>query len=420
MAVAAECYQDVFKALRARSMLQLARVASEILNMPVVVTDAAFVVRAKYPDVPLYDEQWDANIINRQIEPRFINMFTSDNHFTRHDQAGKAILIDWGHFEQAPRLTAVMHGSGGIVGYFAALARDVELEEWHYEAADVIAEAFSLMMEANEGTQMVRDGMSSPVLYTMLDGPIDEAAVRAAIPNDFATENIAPYVLLCLKPRNPHNAPLELYLGSTLSSYFDHFVQTVHGGCLYVLACEVPEDARDSMRARLLCKELERQELECGVSRMFDDLVTIRARAWEASSALHAGEAIGVDGPYYHYEDLIVDVALDVLSADLPENALEHPALAALKQRDLANGTEYFRTLKAYFESGFDKKRTSEKLHIHRNTLQYRLDRIAPILQHNIDKPYLSLYFALEGFKHRCAAAGTLDAKGSTTAEGGR
>ena len=402
MTVAANYYEDVFKALQTRSLSELARTASDILHMPVVVTDAAFVVRAKYPDKPLDDEQWDANVVNKQIEPRFVSMFTTDNHFTRHDQAGKAILIDWGHFESAPRLTAVIHGSGGIIGYFAAFARGVEVEAWQFEAADVITEAFSLMMEANDGMQLARDGMSSPVLFALLDGPMDESVVRAMIPWEFAAENVAPYILLCLKPRNPHNAPLEMYLGSALSSYFDHFVQTVHDGCLYILVCAVPRGARSTMQVRLFTKELERQKLDCGVSRVFDNLESIRTRAWEASSALQTGKALGRGGVLFHYEDLIVDVALDKLASNLPASALEHPALIALKEHDRANGTEYYRTLKTYIESEFDKKRTSEKLHIHRNTLQYRLDRIEPMLQLELDKPYLTLYFALEGYRHRC------------------
>ena len=71
-------YQKVFEALCTRKLNELARAAYEIMRMPVVVTDAAFIVRAKYPDKPLDDEQWDANVVNRQIEPRFVKTFTDD------------------------------------------------------------------------------------------------------------------------------------------------------------------------------------------------------------------------------------------------------------------------------------------------------------------------------------------------------
>ena len=394
--MSSSCYKKVFDALRTRRMDELARAAYEILHMPVVVTDGAFIVRAKYPDEPLDDEQWDANVVNRQIEPRFVKTFTDDRHFERHDQAGKAILTDWGHYAQAPRLTQVMRASGTVIGYFAALTTGSEVRKWHYEATDIITEAFAMMMEADAGAKMARAEMSSPVLYALLDGTIDLHDDLSTLPDDFIDENAPPFMLLCVKPRNPHNAPLEVYLGNALARYFEHSVQTVYDGCLYILASNVSHDARGSVRGTMLEEELKRQELDCGTSRMFDSLNEIDERSWEASRALSMGALLNPSEALHHYEDYIADIALDALVANVPRNALEHSALATIIRHDRENNTEYFKTLKTYFECRFDKKRASERLHVHRNTLQYRLDRIAEIQQLSFDEPYLALYFAIE------------------------
>ena len=417
--VNSNCYQRVFEALCTRSMVELARASYEILHMPVVVTDAAFIVRVKYPDTPQNDEQWDANVTNRQIEPRFVKTFTDDDHFAQHDKAQRAILTDWGHYATAPRLTQILKANGNSIGYFAALATGVDVQPWHYEACGIISEAFAMMMEADAGAQLARAGMSSPALYALLDGSIDASTRPELLPQGFVEEHAAPYILFCAKPRNPYNAPLEAYLGNALALYFEHSIRTVFDGCLYLLACEVSSGARGSVRGNLLIDELGRQALDCGVSRIFDDLGEIKLRSWEATSALSVGALLNPGDYLHHYEDYIADIALRTLVANVPDGALEHPALAVIKRHDVQNHTEYFKTLQVYFESQFDKKRTCERLHVHRNTLQYRLDRIAEIQDLiSIDDSYLPLYFAVEDYARRVEAAEARQRRDAQRGEG--
>lgn len=60
-----------------------------------------------------------------------------------------------------------------------------------------------------------------------------------------------------------------------------------------------------------------------------------------------------------------------------------HPALEKLKQHDLKYNTDYVTTLKEFILSFKDLSHTADKLNIHRNSLKYRLQKIAGIS--NID-----------------------------------
>ncbi|NLS12765.1 XRE family transcriptional regulator [Vibrio sp. SM6] len=72
---------------------------------------------------------------------------------------------------------------------------------------------------------------------------------------------------------------------------------------------------------------------------------------------------------------------------------LRQPA-ELIKEQDTKN--VLLRTLRAYFEQNCDVHLTCETLHIHRNTLRYRLDRIESITNLNINKleDILQLYLA--------------------------
>jgi hypothetical protein len=55
-------------------------------------------------------------------------------------------------------------------------------------------------------------------------------------------------------------------------------------------------------------------------------------------------------------------------------------------------------TLLAYLEAGGSPKATAERLHLHRNTVRYRLERVVALLGHDLDEARLDLEVAL-----RCA-----------------
>lgn len=65
--------------------------------------------------------------------------------------------------------------------------------------------------------------------------------------------------------------------------------------------------------------------------------------------------------------------------------------LSKLEDYDRKNGTELIRTLAAYFESHHSPTEAAERLHLHRNTLLYRLQRIREITGRDPDDPDSSL-----------------------------
>lgn len=78
----------------------------------------------------------------------------------------------------------------------------------------------------------------------------------------------------------------------------------------------------------------------------------------------------------YFYQDLMLPVLLDSLRGDWQANELARP-LARLKAMD--NNGLLRRTLAAWFRHNVQPLATSKALFIHRNTLEYRLNRISEL-----------------------------------------
>lgn len=71
--------------------------------------------------------------------------------------------------------------------------------------------------------------------------------------------------------------------------------------------------------------------------------------------------------------------------------------LGSLIAYDSDHGAELVRTLEAFFEANCSPKETAQLLHVHRNTVLYRLDRIAAIMGVDLNDPdtRLRLHLAL-------------------------
>ena len=98
----------------------------------------------------------------------------------------------------------------------------------------------------------------------------------------------------------------------------------------------------------------------------------------------------------YFYQDLMLPVLLDSLRGDWQANELARP-LARLKAMD--NNGLLRRTLAAWFRHNVQPLATSKALFIHRNTLEYRLNRISELTgldSGNSDEQVCLLYVALQ------------------------
>lgn len=98
------------------------------------------------------------------------------------------------------------------------------------------------------------------------------------------------------------------------------------------------------------------------------------------------------------YEDIgVYQLLLPMISS--PESlAFYQHHLGALLDYDREQRGELLHTLEAFFDCGGNLARTAEHIHVHRNTLLYRLTRIAQICQVDLDhnETRLSLWLALK------------------------
>lgn len=102
--------------------------------------------------------------------------------------------------------------------------------------------------------------------------------------------------------------------------------------------------------------------------------------------------------PVTYFGDLGLYQLLTTLGGNAEATRFYRRTLGRLLQYDETKNAELVQTLEAFFECHGNASQTASRLHIHRNTLTYRLEQIASITQLDLDDPdaRFSLQFALK------------------------
>jgi purine catabolism regulator len=158
----------------------------------------------------------------------------------------------------------------------------------------------------------------------------------------------------------------------------------------------VVRELRDGLNASLAISGSS-ELVSMGVGRIRGGLEGIRQSHQDARQALMIGRRLNGPGHVTLFEKLGV-YRLIYAAEQLPElRTFQEEALGSLIAYDQAHGAELIRTLEAFFAANCSPKEAASLLHVHRNTVLYRLERIAEItgLDLNSSDVRLRLHMAL-------------------------
>jgi sugar diacid utilization regulator len=241
-------------------------------------------------------------------------------------------------------------------------------------AADLVALELARLRAAQDGRRELALNLIDDLLTQRI--PESEAMSR------LRTVGIDPAIhhrVMVGRTDAPAHTSRRLWSGvqALLGEHPDPFLRIQRGDDIVMI---VPDDAM----VQRLAQELHRQLLEnsktarVGVSNSHVGGSGLRAAFFEASSAVRSGVGVHYPGRF----DL-AQVVIMATSAPLIDSARQQ--IAPLIEYDLLHGSALVDTLRAYLTQDRDVGATCSALFIHRNTLRYRLQQIAGLLDANLE-----------------------------------
>lgn len=375
-----QIYDQMLSALQNGGIHEVAEAAFTIMKMPVTIADASYIVMALYPKITTGDAQWDTNEINQQVIAEAVIAYQDDHHWDTLHNAGGAVCIDWGYYKNSPRYAALLCREGQTLGSIAFLIGDTPKETWHLKAVDIIAQVTSIALARHCTTSDQLFIMKETMMNALLSKNIHSwpQFMQLSELTDFTIHTH--YILAGVWQKIAENKMFSNYIRIRLTNHFPHTLQLQEKNRLYFL---MDGNDQQEIEKRFRCVKDSLKDMEqivIAFSDTFTDIFQLPLYKDQADSLLSLYERNIITDSVLYYQKYSVEIIMDLLSCNIPEESLLHPVIQKLKNYDHAYNTDYLNTLKTYICSCYSKNDTSETLAIHRNTLNYRLERIEELI----------------------------------------
>lgn len=151
-----------------------------------------------------------------------------------------------------------------------------------------------------------------------------------------------------------------------------------------------------------LCIYLEKQNIRMGLSRCFSDIKNTKGAYQEALDALRTGLHLNSKSFVYQYDSFNSYYPIYAYIQNHSADTLVNPAIQKLVEYDIQKGTELLKTISVYFDCLLDSNTAAERLHIHRNSLYKRLEKIREISGINTtiqNSSFGSLFYSIRTYE---------------------
>jgi purine catabolism regulator len=277
----------------------------------------------------------------------------------------------------------VVHGE--IYGYMWIIADNHHLTDLDHMAIESGATIAALMMLYQEAMQGAEASLKGNLLARLIQGEMSGANVLTDQALRYNVDLRQPYRMLMVDyPQATSQRLLRLYrdINQLMLNHKRPVIVGQYAGQLILIAqfSESADDVIDAIRT----PTSREGKAKISISAVHTGAKFVRRAYTECRETLEIARRLRQDGPDFRYESLGY---LHTLYHAGEESLEGNPHIPTLQQLCKENQADLFNTLETYLDAGGNGVSTAETLHIHRSTLNYRLQRISEICQVDLSAP---------------------------------
>ena len=274
------------------------------------------------------------------------------------------------------------------------------LKPGHAQTAMYLAEYIMMIIHRDAGHAMQSYHNFEETFIDLIDNREVPASDLSAVLEILGWREDDRYLCLRLRNQDPSlNIKTITVLRSAMASVLTGYSSFFYENDLCVVLDQSVSDNSYSEVRSLMAQHVRDSYLHCGISNSFTGIRNLSDGFAQAQIALQ----YIVTGNQMHwvvsFDECVLPHLQYYVTRQMRPEMLAAPDLLRLRAYDRENGTEYYKTLRAYLLNERNIPETSEALIIHRTTLSYRLKKMQELMTTNLDNPeerfYLLLSFRL-------------------------
>ena len=284
-------------------------------------------------------------------------------------------------------LASPIPGRHGVAGYVAVVGPPAQLDQVARMATSRAASACAIDLDRERAVTETRDRLEGEFIESLLAGSYtsEDAALERA--QRLGLDLSRPFAVVSARGSRPdatfEDAGLRAVRNLTAHRGVSALISGHSGAVCLILMLETFDETSLGRLVEAILTECVRATQDpgtsLGVGRPHTGVVGIRASFREAEQALAMGRRVVGPGRVVSFADLGLHRLLFAVSGQ-PELAdFYEDTVGPLVDYDRRTGAELMATLDAFFAALGSPTETAQRMHLHRNTVLYRLRRVEEI-----------------------------------------
>lgn len=385
-------YNKFHKIMDKPGFSPIIKCASKIFNAPVIFTDEDYHMISLYPVKKIGDEVYDTLLETGSLSIETIAAF-QEAYLQEPGNRYEPFFVNNGLVKNMPRIFAEVYDDKNILGHIGIFINLQEAEPWQLDAAAILTSTLRIKINLTKDfiPSLSRD------LNELINRNGSNQTKNSSASNISKTFRNPGILLVAPFDQNKaQQAFISVVLNHCLHK-FPNTIPAIHKTDLVVLITDEKKQPLHFMQktAQEIAMFLSQYKITCGAVYPIDNLyllpnyylqgrltALLKLKNENSKTILKYNlksadsEKCEKDLKLTYYSEVAPEPMYLYMSANPEYSAFVSPVLKSINDYDMENNTEYLPTLKCYCQSLFHKNETSYKLHIHRNTLMYRLNRI--------------------------------------------
>lgn len=373
-----------------------------MLDNPVAVSDASLEILFHTKDDAIRDVDWQKSMALGHPDINYIKEYQENQYYEKLAIHDKPFIITPRDEHLTRRLFGKICSGNKIIGTISVPENNHPLNTYDIFLAYHIGQALSIKLQTSTiavDSQNIPNSLIINLLQSAPEFP-DMAKERLRVMNWPESEKY--YVLSIDFNYFDYNTKWYSSLSRVLRNLTS--TDTIYSFGRYYVAIirKAAHEQLNTQSFSQLIAFLKEHQLYAGVSFAFDDITQLHYYFKQSTKAIELGTKHFEKQTLYFYEDLTLQHLLSVCAGKMDLQNLCHPLLNELNVYDASKDTDYLHCLHAFIMTNRNTRAAAIALHMHRNTMYYRIDRLKELFHIDLDDDKLitNLYFSFRIYEY--------------------
>lgn len=367
----------------------------ELLGNPMFVTDNINRVLAYTKNVQVDDPDWNRIVGNGYVSFNVVTSIKGKELVEIINSSKSPVITDPGD-KKIPILRTAIRNKNKPIGQLTIPGNFKPFCETDIEKAALIGNILSLEIQKNKLICSSNPSMLEYFITDLLDGKIKDHNIfkeEMKFLNYQLKSNI--YVLVIRAKQYYTENTSQIDITESIKKLLRDTIVVIYNDDIILVASSNRKSFQIDIELKGLIQLLVENQLHAGVSRYFHSLLDIQDYYKQAVKAIELGYLKNKQKVLYLYENYTIYHLMEVCASQEDIKKFCHPSLIVLQKYDYKNGTDFMKTLYCYLTNDKNLVKSGNMLHIHRNTMSYRIKKIQNIMNLNLNDDDIPFYLLL-------------------------